>query len=246
MISLFQIWGCSFCDEHSLKYFCVNICKFVIINQRICLIGLTISVSRNSKAPWLVYNIPAAFINQSAKMPEALQGQNWDCSANEISARTEKLIDVTRAVYDKVGSIPLDEVNYDNTIKPIADSDCSFAVERSKFCHTLFPLSFIQFLINVDISGTTWISTSIFTHAKNSEMPAPLPIKNCRILKLNWAWDKISTTGSLNPIIKFLRWWCHFKRWLMKRVLNFQGCGRESNPRFKVFHWRKKTNWKDD
>nr|XP_039270641.1 thimet oligopeptidase-like [Styela clava] len=72
--------------------------------------------------------MPAAAINKETVLKHL--SLKWDMTAPEIGERAEKLIETTRALYDKIGNLDLGEVTFENTIKPIADSDCTFSVER--------------------------------------------------------------------------------------------------------------------
>jgi len=54
----------------------------------------------------------------------------WSYTADEILSKANKLIEITNLIYDDIGSIPLCDVNYHNTLKAIADADCGFSVSR--------------------------------------------------------------------------------------------------------------------
>ena len=54
----------------------------------------------------------------------------WNYTADEIISRADRLIESTTAIFDDIASIPLSNVNFENILKAIANSDCDFAVTR--------------------------------------------------------------------------------------------------------------------
>nr|KAG5702218.1 hypothetical protein BaRGS_033930 [Batillaria attramentaria] len=56
---------------------------------------------------------------------------SWKLTAADIPKSVDALIEKTRAVYDAVGSLSPDEVNYNNVVKALADSECEYACERN-------------------------------------------------------------------------------------------------------------------
>lgn len=55
----------------------------------------------------------------------------WNLSRSQIECETKALIQRTKQVYDRVGSQPLDEVNYENTLKALADIEVEYTVQRN-------------------------------------------------------------------------------------------------------------------
>ena len=59
-------------------------------------------------------------------MAEPIHGQRWDLTANEIAAKTDELMKSTQEIYDAIANVKLEDANFNNVIKPIADSDSVF------------------------------------------------------------------------------------------------------------------------
>ena len=54
----------------------------------------------------------------------------WSYTAEKILSNADKLIEQTTAIYDDIAAIPLADVNFDNVIQCIGNSDCEYAVTR--------------------------------------------------------------------------------------------------------------------
>lgn len=66
--------------------------------------------------------------NQTIALPSDL---NFGLSATIIEACTDKIIAATKAVHDEVGSLPLENVSWANTIQKLIDVDDKFAALSS-------------------------------------------------------------------------------------------------------------------
>ncbi|XP_076463244.1 thimet oligopeptidase-like [Babylonia areolata] len=55
----------------------------------------------------------------------------WQIEASEIPEQVEALIAKTRAVYDNVGAVTPEKGTYNSVIKPLADIECEYTVERN-------------------------------------------------------------------------------------------------------------------
>ncbi|CAG5881948.1 unnamed protein product, partial [Menidia menidia] len=55
----------------------------------------------------------------------------WDLSPEQIQQLSEELISNTKKVYDCVGSLELDSVSLDNTLKALADVEVEYTVQRN-------------------------------------------------------------------------------------------------------------------
>uniref|UniRef100_A0A4W3GZ06 Thimet oligopeptidase 1 n=1 Tax=Callorhinchus milii TaxID=7868 RepID=A0A4W3GZ06_CALMI len=62
---------------------------------------------------------------------EGINQLRWNLSRSQIESETEALIQRTKQVYDRVGSQPLAEVNYENTLKALADIEVEYTVHRN-------------------------------------------------------------------------------------------------------------------
>ncbi|KAK7889201.1 hypothetical protein WMY93_024761 [Mugilogobius chulae] len=55
----------------------------------------------------------------------------WDLTPEQISELSEKLISDTKKVYDAVGALALEDVNFNNTLKALADVEVEYTVQRN-------------------------------------------------------------------------------------------------------------------
>lgn len=55
----------------------------------------------------------------------------WNLTPASIKELTGKLIDKSKAVYDRVGSLKADEVTLENVLKAIADDECYYSTQRN-------------------------------------------------------------------------------------------------------------------
>ncbi|KAM3938843.1 thimet oligopeptidase [Leptodactylus fuscus] len=55
----------------------------------------------------------------------------WDLTPENIRSMASSLIEKTKCVYDTIGCLPLDCVNYENTLKALADVEVEYSVERN-------------------------------------------------------------------------------------------------------------------
>ncbi|XP_059151860.1 thimet oligopeptidase-like [Physella acuta] len=55
----------------------------------------------------------------------------WNVKKEQINVDAEGLMKRMKEVYDAIGALSNDDANYDNVVKPAADSDCWYAVERN-------------------------------------------------------------------------------------------------------------------
>ncbi|XP_072173264.1 thimet oligopeptidase-like [Diadema setosum] len=55
----------------------------------------------------------------------------WDLTPEDIKTQAEGLIKSSLAVYDAVGSVPKDQLTFNNVIKALADNDCEYGVKRN-------------------------------------------------------------------------------------------------------------------
>ncbi|KAK6188206.1 hypothetical protein SNE40_004436 [Patella caerulea] len=56
---------------------------------------------------------------------------SWKINNDRIKSESKELIDVTKKIYDKIGSLKPSDVNFKNVIKALADNDCWYAVKRN-------------------------------------------------------------------------------------------------------------------
>lgn len=66
---------------------------------------------------------------QDATRP--LNRLRWDLGPEEIRRRAEELMARTKAVYDGVAALPLDQVSPENTLKALADVEVEYTVQRN-------------------------------------------------------------------------------------------------------------------
>eukprot|EP00064_Thunnus_orientalis_P023980 superscaffoldBa00009679_g24245 len=63
----------------------------------------------------------------------------WDLSPERIQQLTDELVTNTKKVYDRVGSLELDGVTFENTLKALADVEVEYTVlQRFRVSETLF------------------------------------------------------------------------------------------------------------
>ncbi|KAK7099636.1 hypothetical protein V1264_022721 [Littorina saxatilis] len=55
----------------------------------------------------------------------------WQIEVSDIPEQVEALISKTRSVYDAVGALAPEKANYNSVIKPLADIECEYSVERN-------------------------------------------------------------------------------------------------------------------
>ncbi|XP_071496842.1 thimet oligopeptidase-like [Diadema antillarum] len=55
----------------------------------------------------------------------------WDLTPEDIKTQAEELKKSSLAVYDAVGSVPKDQLTFNNIIKALADNDCEYGVKRN-------------------------------------------------------------------------------------------------------------------
>ncbi|XP_033636592.1 thimet oligopeptidase-like isoform X3 [Asterias rubens] len=55
----------------------------------------------------------------------------WDLTPEDINTKAEELIKQCKAVYDAVGSLKKDALNYENTLQALANNDCEYGVHRN-------------------------------------------------------------------------------------------------------------------
>lgn len=61
----------------------------------------------------------------------------WDLTPEQIQQLSEKLVDNTKKVYDRVGAQDLESVTFENTLKVLADVEVEYTGELTCMHHNL-------------------------------------------------------------------------------------------------------------
>ncbi|CAN9500845.1 unnamed protein product [Ophioblennius macclurei] len=67
----------------------------------------------------------------TAETAQPLNRLRWDLGPEEILRRSKELMARTKAVYDGVAALPLDQVSPENTLKALADVEVEYTVQRN-------------------------------------------------------------------------------------------------------------------